>query len=202
MKVDIAVPKTRVDFLTYSTSEDLNPGDLVLVPIRKKTKIGIVVKKNSQRDVSGIRNVEEIIQRALTVTQQKVDVAKTEGEVLFLDHRQLLTFGYVEDVPLVNDYEKKLLMEMAMQGRGSYFESFYQDLADHRFSLIITEPLHTGIRETAYQFGDENNAWVQWVSLPLLCYYEPSFTSWDVSLQILVPKTKSPPGEGLACPAY
>ena len=89
MKVDIAVPKTRVDFLTYSTSEDLNPGDLVLVPIRKKTKIGIVVKKNSQRDVSGIRNVEEIIQRAfipqnlLTLYKWMADYYLTPlGEVL------------------------------------------------------------------------------------------------------------------------
>lgn len=63
MKVDIAVPKTKVDFLTYATQEDLNPGDLVLVPVRKKVKFGIVVKKNSQREVSGLRNIQEIVQR-------------------------------------------------------------------------------------------------------------------------------------------
>ncbi len=63
MKVDVAIPKTRVDFLTYNTSDDLNPGDLVLVPVRKKDKFGIVIKKNSQREVSGIRNIREILQK-------------------------------------------------------------------------------------------------------------------------------------------
>jgi len=63
VKADIAVPKTKVDFLTYTTEEDLNPGDLVLVPLRKKIKLGIVVKKNSQREVSGIKNIQEIVQR-------------------------------------------------------------------------------------------------------------------------------------------
>jgi primosomal protein N' (replication factor Y) len=64
VKVDIAIPKTRVDFLTYTTTEDLNPGDLVLVPIRKKTKFGVVVNKNSQRNVTGIRDVHELVKRA------------------------------------------------------------------------------------------------------------------------------------------
>jgi len=64
VKVDIAIPKTRVDFFTYTTKEDLNPGDLVLVPIRKKTKFGVVVNKNSQRNVPGIRDVHELVQKA------------------------------------------------------------------------------------------------------------------------------------------
>ncbi len=145
---------------------------------------------------------EELVQRALVTTQTLVDEYKTEGEVLFLDQRQLLTFGYIQDVPLVTDYEKKLLMEMAMQNRESYFEDFYQDLASQRFSLIVTEPLYTSFQEEKYNFGNENNAWVRWVSIPLLCYYEPVHTISDVTLQFLVPKTKSPPGDGLTCPEY
>lgn len=89
MKVDIAVSKTRVDFLTYNTPEDLNPGDLVLVPIRKKMKMGIVIKKNSQRDVSGMRDVEEVIQKEfipqnmLTLYKWMADYYLTPlGEVL------------------------------------------------------------------------------------------------------------------------
>ena len=63
MKADIAVPKTKVDFFTYTAEQDLNPGDLVRVPLRKKIKLGIVVKKNSQREVVGLRNIQEIVQR-------------------------------------------------------------------------------------------------------------------------------------------
>lgn len=63
MKVDIAVPKTRLDFLTYTTDEDLEPGDLVLVPIRNTTKFGVVIKKDSQRDIAGIKEVHEVVQK-------------------------------------------------------------------------------------------------------------------------------------------
>ena len=145
---------------------------------------------------------DKIIQQALLNTQELVDEYKTEGEVLFLDQRQLLTFGYVEDVPLVTDYEKKLLMEMAMQNQEGYFDGFYRDLAAHRFSLIVSEPLFTSFQEEEYNFGNENNAWVRWVSIPLLCYYEPVSTYSEVGLQFLVPKTKSPPDDGLICPEY
>ena len=41
------------------------------------------------------------------------------GEVLFMDQRQLLTFGYITDVPLVPDYEKKVMMNEALSGNVS-----------------------------------------------------------------------------------
>ena len=40
--------------------------------------------------------------------------ARSQGEILFMDQRQLLTFGYVRNVPLVPEYEKKVLMNAAM----------------------------------------------------------------------------------------
>ncbi len=63
MKVDIAIPGTRMDVFTYTTKEDLHPGDLVIVPIRKKLKHGIVVNRNSQREVPSIREIHELVQR-------------------------------------------------------------------------------------------------------------------------------------------
>ena len=63
MNVDVAVPRTKLDFLTYSTDEALEPGDLVMVPVRNKVKYGVVVKKNSQRTVAGIRAVHHIIEK-------------------------------------------------------------------------------------------------------------------------------------------
>ncbi|UCD06693.1 MAG: primosomal protein N' [candidate division WOR-3 bacterium] len=89
MKVDIAIPKTRVDYLTYNTSDDLNPGDLVVVPVRKKTKFGIVINKNSKREVSGMRDVEKVVHRGfipknmLTLYKWLADYYLTPlGEVL------------------------------------------------------------------------------------------------------------------------
>jgi hypothetical protein len=44
------------------------------------------------------------------------------------------------------------------------------------------------VKDDSYQFGEENNAWVKWVSNPILCYYEPKMTLKEVGVQLLVPK--------------
>ncbi|MBV6397461.1 MAG: hypothetical protein HFACDABA_03075 [Anaerolineales bacterium] len=110
------------------------------------------------------------------------------GEVLFMDQRQLLTFGYIQ-VPLISEYEKKLLMDRAMADTPQpIFESFYADLAAHRFALIVSEPLRVPIKGQESIFGEENDAWVKWVSSAVLCYYEPDKTYADVRIQLLVPR--------------
>ena len=114
----------------------------------------------------------EIVEILGTI-QGEVELAKPHGEILFMDQRQLLTFGYVEDVPLVPEYEKKVLMNAAMGSNERYFRKLYADLAAKRFSLIISEPLRAPVKDSSYQFGEENNAWVRWVVEPVLCYYEP-----------------------------
>jgi zinc transporter ZupT len=144
----------------------------------------------------------EIVEEALVAARDWVAEKKAEGEVLFIDHRQLLTFGFIEDVPLVPDYEKKFMMDLAMADEMEYFDAFYQDLAAHRFSLIISEPLHSGFQEDEHNFGDENNAWVRWVSIPVLCYYEPVVEYPQVGLLVLEPKSKSAPEPDLVCPEY
>ena len=121
------------------------------------------------------------------------DVARAQskgGEVLFMDQRQLLTFGYISDVVLVPEYEKKVLMNEALSENLNYFKSFYADLAVHRFSLIVSEPLRTPIKDSSYQFGEENNAWVKWVANPILCYYEEKIILKEVGVQLLVPRSE------------
>ena len=75
--------------------------------------------------------VDEILQ----TIRRDVETKKSQGEVLFMDQRQLLTFGYIEAVPLVPEYEKKVLMNEAMGANADYFASFYADLEARRFSL-------------------------------------------------------------------
>jgi hypothetical protein len=126
---------------------------------------------------------------SLDKLKTEVAVASKVGEVLFLDQRQLLTFGYVKGVPLVTEYEKKLLMDQAMSGNEAYFNGFYEDLKNHRFSLIVSEPLRKSMAdESIRNFGEENNAWVYWVSKPLLKYYKPKVTFDEVGVQLLVPR--------------
>ena len=144
--------------------------------------------------VLGLLPPREDVGKTLTLMQEWVANAKTRGEVLFMDQRQLLTFGYIKGVPLVSEYEKKYLMDQAMgDTAASTFPAFYRDLENHRFSLIISDPLRLPIKDSDYSFGEENNAWVKWVAAPILCYYEPLVTLQEFKIQLLVPlETISP----------
>lgn len=141
-------------------------------------------------------------QEVLNSVQKYILEGNQKGEVLLMDQRQLLTFGFVQNIPMIPDYEKRYMMDMAMADEAGYFNKFYKDLADHRFSMIITEPLHTGFQGSEFEFGNENDAWVKWVSIPLLCYYEPVETYPIYGVQVLVPKRMEPPVEGVLCPTF
>jgi len=131
----------------------------------------------------------DLVAESLQKIQRYVKDASQAGEVLFIDQRQLLTFGMIKDVPLISDYEKKYLMDQAMSGDEKYFGTFENDLAKRRFKLIVCEPLREIIvGEDTRNFALENNAWVKWVSNPVLKYYEPLDTMDEIGVQILAPK--------------
>ena len=137
---------------------------------------------------------------ALGGVRDASQAAAQEGEVLFIDQRQLLTFGEVKGVPLVADYEKKYLMDQAMADNETYFEPFIKDLANHRFKLIISEPLYVHYQGDHYTFGNENDQWVKWVSIPVLCYYQVE-TKYEGITEILKPREKAEsPAPGVECP--
>ncbi|MFN3492631.1 MAG: hypothetical protein ACK40V_10470, partial [Anaerolineales bacterium] len=132
---------------------------------------------------------DAVVNNALDVIQEEVNLAVAQGgEVLFIDQRQLLTFGYITNVPFVPEYEKKILMNNALGSRQTYFQRFYEELAAKRFALIISEPLRVTVQDVVDRFGEENNAWVKWVSIPMLCYYDIKTTLREVNVQLLVPK--------------
>jgi hypothetical protein len=129
------------------------------------------------------------VAEVLSTTKNEVVKFAKSGEVLFMDQRQLLVFGYIPSVPFIPEYEKKYMMDQAMGNNSSYFQPYYHDLANRRFALIVTEPLKTRRREDlGGPFSEENDAWVLWVSNPTLCFYEPIYVSTDVNVELLVPK--------------
>ncbi len=67
-------------------------------------------------------------------------------------------------------------MVQAFHGNEACFYGFSEDIANQRFSLIITEPLRVVHRGSDHHFGDENDARVRWVSEPVFFYYEPIAT--------------------------
>jgi len=126
---------------------------------RLHTEVEIPTDSNPQDAVAEIR---------LAIQQ-----AAEEGEVLFIDQRQLLTFGEIKDVPLVMDYEIKHMMNQAMGHNAGYFEQFRLDMENQRFSLIVSDPLYIVFQGPKTAFGEENDAWVEEVTIPILDNYEP-----------------------------
>ena len=132
----------------------------------------------------------------LTRIQNTVNCARQYGEVLFMDQRQLITFGYMGDLPLIADYEKKYVMDQALTGNEAYFEKFRNDLASGRFSLIVSEREAILYKEPDIEsIGDslnaENNAWVSWVTSPLLQYYESVADFKDAAVELFMPMDRN-----------
>ncbi|NIM96089.1 MAG: hypothetical protein GTO18_20500, partial [Anaerolineales bacterium] len=127
---------------------------------------------------------------ALATVRACVEQATEEGEVLFIDQRQLLTFGQIQDAPLVMDYELKHMMNQAMSGNREYFEAFERDLEEHRFILIVSDPLHIVYQGKEIPFGEENDLWVDAVTVPILEHYEPVLKLNDVDIWLLMPENE------------
>jgi hypothetical protein len=131
---------------------------------------------------------DKTVRRDIQTIQTQVDDAKKKGEVLFMDQRQLLTFGTIKGVNLVTDYEKKYMMDQAMGNNSDYFEQFRKDLASHRFSLIVSETLKVNYSEGDHNFNEENDAWVKYVSETVLKYYRPIATLKEYTrIQLFIP---------------
>jgi hypothetical protein len=140
-----------------------------------------------QRDAHAARADLETLRQA---AQQAV---MNGGKVLLINQRHLLTFGELPGVPLEADYELVFLMEMAMAGNPEYLSAFHTDLQNHRFDLIIAEPLNVQYQGSVRSFGEENDAWVDQVSAPVLCHYQPLATLETAGVMLYVPSPNTCP---------
>jgi primosomal protein N' (replication factor Y) len=142
MKVDIAIPKTKLHFLTYQTDDSLERGDLVMVPVRNKVKYGIVVNADSRREVTGLKNVQELVERHF-LPNRLLDLylwmaayyLSPLGEVLklALPSKILKKYDYVERVlregptvktPKPNQYQITAINRITEALRNGKFEAF------------------------------------------------------------------------------
>jgi len=131
--------------------------------------------------------INEIKNSLDTIKEFSYYATQNGEEVLFISNRHLITFNYLENVPLVPEYERVFLMEMAMAKNEEYLQMFHDDLANHRFAIIISEPLTKKYKETDSAFSAENNAWIQEISKYILCYYSPYKTFRQTQIQVLKP---------------
>ena len=128
------------------------------------------------------------LQTLNTATQQAV---RQGGEVLFISQRHLVTFDYIQDVPLIPDDELVFLMEMAMSDNSAYLDAFHNDVSHQRFAIIVSEPLTIQYQGKSHSFGEENDAWVERVSEPVLCYYEPTQIVETAGVVLYAPRADS-----------
>jgi hypothetical protein len=76
---------------------------------------------------------------------------------------------------------------MAMSRNRDYLDQFHKDLQAHRFNLIVVDHLSTQIQNRDHNFAEENNAWVEEVSYPILCHYVAIDSLREPPLQFFVP---------------
>ena len=126
----------------------------------------------------------------LTIQEYADEVVADGGKVLFIAERQLLTFGEIEGIPLIPEYERMNLMEMVMGGNQEYLNEFHERIKNQEFDLIVTEPLGTIYKGRTEPFGVENDVYVRDVSEPVLCYYETVKKISRFPIELLVPKSE------------
>ncbi|MGV8026727.1 MAG: hypothetical protein AB2L18_09240 [Anaerolineaceae bacterium] len=114
-----------------------------------------------------------------------------QSKILFINQRQLLTFGYVTETSLVPEYELLELMEMAISDQNAYLEAFYANLAAHSYDLIVVNKQYLIFKGDEDAFPEENNAWVKNIAIPLMKYYTPITWLRYTDTEIFVPRPEN-----------
>jgi hypothetical protein len=79
-------------------------------------------------------------------------------------------------------------MNQAMGHNQGYFEQFRRDIENNRFALIVSDPLTIVFQGSKKAFGEENDAWVEEVTIPLLEHYVPYMKFDEHYIWLLKPK--------------
>jgi len=121
------------------------------------------------------------------INKQIASLPPNGRPVLFIAQNQLLATKQVSNVLPIPGYEMDLMMEMAMANNQDYLKMLYSDLSNQRFSLIIAPELNTFQKGPEWSFGEENDAWNNAISIPILRYYHPLLIQKDFDFEILIP---------------
>lgn len=114
--------------------------------------------------------------------------SERDGEILFISQRHIFVFQDWDSYNFVQDYEQIEIMEMAMADNESYLDRFYADLRENRFDYIISDPLSIRYKTKDSAFSEENNIYVEKISIPLLNHYELKNYIKAVKIGIYAPK--------------
>lgn len=179
-------PKKPLAIKTHLTKQQLSE-KILIVGITLTLVMTAIFTISTGSPAAPLPESDMIEKSMQTIKEFSRVVVHDGGEVLFISNRHLITFGDLEAMPLVPDYERVFLMEMAMANNAQYLERFQNDIRSQRFALIVTEPLSKSQKPGDEAFGAENNAWTKRISKTILCYYKPEKTFRPTQIQLLVP---------------
>ncbi len=152
---------------------------LVLVPVGFALTSPVMIKPPE----------EQVVRVSLEKLQRSINrVADDERPILFIGNRQLIAFRFVHGVEIVPEYERVILSEMAMAGSQEYLNAFYQDLANHRYALIVMEPMNLQYQDDTYRFAFENNLFVDTIFKPVNDYYKEDVILRPVGISTYRPR--------------
>jgi len=152
---------------------------LVLVPVFFAFQHLVVWNFETSRQAMG--ELEKLNQ-ALQI------VKDNEGKMLFISNRQLQTFHLVPEFELIPEYEKDILMEMAMAKNEPYLKTFDEEIMAGRFTAVLVDQLNYNHQTRKNGFGEENNAWLDHVLLPLADHYVVGYSDAGKDINLLVRK--------------
>jgi hypothetical protein len=120
-------------------------------------------------------------------TRVETDV-KSGKSVLLTENPQLLAFGSWETPPAAPEFEKVFLMEAAMTGNQAYLNKYNETLLAQKYDYIVVAPINTTLQDHTHPNSEENNYWVEKISIPMLCYYEVVQSFVSLGMDYLAPR--------------
>ena len=166
---------------TRTSGGALKPARLLLLGLVLLVPAGFAVLSGQ-----ALERVDVAAQRA-ALADLRQRLQGVDGPILLLTQRHLLTFDEL-DVPLVEPYEKVHLMEMAMSRNPDYLAQFRSDLEAHRYAMVVSDSLNTNRQGSQHAFGEENDAWLEAVVVPLLETYRVEAKLPEAGVWLLVPR--------------
>jgi hypothetical protein len=180
-----ALAEIGQDHIAPTSSRPLRTAEIIFLAGALIIPLYFTLSTGGQLPRHDFASAQAALQTINTATQQ---VADQGGEVLFISQRHLLTFDKVQNVPLAPEDELVFLMEMAMSDNRAYLDTFSEAISSQRYSMIVSEPLVIQYQGRNHSFGEENDAWVQRVSEPVLCYYQPAIKLDAVGVVLYTPR--------------
>jgi hypothetical protein len=167
-------------------SENGSVGRLIVLPWQVAALLVVVPVWFAIQNTGGFVRYDEA--RTLAVLDKIKSLTETTtGEVLFITQRHLVATHKL-DVPMIPEYEREELMEMAMGKNQAYLNIFRTDMENQRFAMIVVDILRYRLLGSNYPFGEENNAWVQRAMKPILCNYREKVVFPEDQIAIYVPQ--------------